>query len=213
MSPKNDDPKWTSQHLVPSYWNSRNCLEWWLWDHFKSSAFNTCPHQLLQVMMGGHWTQLLSKGQYHQQYTHLFQPHTTRVKQDLNQDIALNIIGPILAGTLTTWCLRMVFENGSYTKKGYVTQKDIGPVKAKCCCDEGDPPHSVSIQSSVHCLSLNKEKKQFWELLRMKKTVLRIVTYERLEILLGCNAEWTVEGVKMKHYTEDWERCQNIWDE
>ena len=51
-------------------------------------------------------------------HTPISVPHhwKKRVKEDLDRDVALGIIEPVLVGTQTTWCSRMVValkKNGS----------------------------------------------------------------------------------------------------
>ena len=79
--------------------------------YFKSSAFNTCPHQPLQMMTGKpqyiRFTQGAKPSAVH---TPIPVPHhwKKRVKQDLDREVALGIIEPVPTGTPTVWCSRMV---------------------------------------------------------------------------------------------------------
>ena len=79
--------------------------------NFKSSAFNICPHQPLQMMtrrpLDITFTQGAKPSAVH---TPIPVPHhwKKRVKQDLDRDVALGIIEPVPTGTPTVWCSRMV---------------------------------------------------------------------------------------------------------
>ena len=95
----------------PPITSNRDCLELWLWEHFKSSAFNTCLHQPLQMMTGRSldimFTEEAKPSVVH---TPIPVPHhwKKRVKQDFNRDIALGIIEPVPTGTPMVWCSRMI---------------------------------------------------------------------------------------------------------
>lgn len=91
--------------------DNRERLEKWLREHFKSSAFNTCPHQPLQVMVGRPLDITFTPGAKPSAiHTPIPVPHhwKKRVKDDLDRDVALGIIEPVPAGTPTIWCSRMV---------------------------------------------------------------------------------------------------------
>lgn len=86
-------------------------LEQWLREHFKSSAFNTSPHQPLQVMTGRPLDITFAWGvKPSAVHTPIPVPHhwKKKVKEDLDRDVALGIIELVPAGTPTVWCSRMV---------------------------------------------------------------------------------------------------------
>ena len=90
---------------------NRHTLERWIYEHFKSSAFNTCPHQPLQTMEGKPLNITFVPGATPTAvHTPIPVPHhwKKRVKADLDRDVALGIIEAVPVGTPTTWCSRMV---------------------------------------------------------------------------------------------------------
>ena len=90
---------------------NRLALEQWLMEHFKSSAFNTCPHQQLQVMTGKPLDITFDRdAKPSAVHTPIPVPHhwKKKVKEDLDRDVRLGIIEPVPAGTPTLWCSRMV---------------------------------------------------------------------------------------------------------
>ena len=95
----------------PPIASNRDRLELWLREHFKSSAFNTCPHQPFQMMTGRPlditFTQEAKPSAVH---TPIPVPYhwKKRVKQELDREVALGIIEPVPIGTPTVWCPRMV---------------------------------------------------------------------------------------------------------
>ena len=71
----------------PPIASNRDRLELWLWEHFKSSAFNTCPHQPLQMMTGRPLDITFTQGAKPSVvHTPIPVPHhwKKRVKQDLD---------------------------------------------------------------------------------------------------------------------------------
>ena len=95
----------------PPIASNRDRLELWLREHFKSSAFNICPHQPLQMMTGRPLDIMFTQGAKPSAvHTPIPVPHhwKKRVKQDLDRDVALGIIEPVPTGTPTVWCSRMV---------------------------------------------------------------------------------------------------------
>ena len=94
----------------PPIASNRDRLELWLPEHFKSSAFNTCPHQPLQMMTGRPLDiTFIQRTKPSAVHTPIPVPHhwKKRVKQDLYRDIALGIIEPVPTGTPTVLCSRM----------------------------------------------------------------------------------------------------------
>ena len=90
---------------------NRHQLEKWIKEHFKSSAFNTCPLQLLQAMAGKLLDVAFVPGAKPTAvYTPISEPHhwKKRVKQDLDRDVTFGIIVTVQVRTLTTWCSRMM---------------------------------------------------------------------------------------------------------
>ena len=86
-------------------------LEKWIRQRYASSAFNTCEHQPLPIMSGEPLTITFkpnAKPVAH--HTPIPVPHhwKSRVKDDLDRDVRLNIIEPVPPGTPTIWCSRMV---------------------------------------------------------------------------------------------------------
>ena len=103
-------PKPESIPFKPTEAN-RDALERWLREHFRSSAFNTCPHQRLQVMTGRPLDITFARGAKPLAvHTPISVPHhwEKKVKEDLDRDVRLGIIEPVPAGTPTIWCSRMV---------------------------------------------------------------------------------------------------------
>lgn len=98
------------QCLVPSH---PFRLEWWIQDHFKSSAFNTCPHHPLGYDRKAIGHYLHPDVMLSVVYTPITVPHhwKKRVKQDLDQNIVLGIIEWVPTGTPTTWYSRMVITS------------------------------------------------------------------------------------------------------
>lgn len=90
---------------------NRDKLQQWLLECFKSSAFNTCPHQPLQTMEGKPMDiEFIPGAKPTAVHTPIPVPHhwKKRVKEELDRDVALGIIEPVPVGTPTTWCSRMV---------------------------------------------------------------------------------------------------------
>ena len=103
-------PKPESIPFKPTEAN-RDALERWLREHFRSSAFNTCPHQRLQVMSGRPLDITFAReAKPSAVHTPIPVPHhwKKKVKEDLDRDVRLGIIEPVPAGTPTIWCSRMV---------------------------------------------------------------------------------------------------------
>ena len=97
--------------LFPPNASCRDRLELWLREHFKSSAFNTCSHQPLQIMTGRPLDITFTLGANPSAvHTPIPVPHhwKKRVKQDLDRDVALGIIEPVPTGNPTVLCSRMV---------------------------------------------------------------------------------------------------------
>ena len=79
--------------------------------HFKSSGFNTCPHQPLQIMTRRPLNITFTQGAKPLVvHTPISVPHhrKKRSKQDLDRDVALGIFEPVPTGTHTVWYSRMV---------------------------------------------------------------------------------------------------------
>ena len=90
---------------------NRHQLEQWIVDHFKSSAFNICPHQPLQIMEGKPLKiTFVPDATPTAVHTPIPVPHhwKKKVKEDLDRDVALGIIEAVPVGTPTAWCSRMV---------------------------------------------------------------------------------------------------------
>lgn len=94
-------------------------LQQWIVDTYKSSAFNTCPHQPLPMMHGPPLKIHLKDTKPVAVHTPIPVPLHWRdaVKADLDRDVALGVIEPVPIGTPTTWCSRAV----------YVAKKDGAP--------------------------------------------------------------------------------------
>lgn len=106
----NVPPKPDSIPFAPTEEN-RPRLERWMKEHFESSAFNVCPHQQLQAMEGKPMDITFIPGAKPSAvHTPIPVPHhwKKRVKEDLDRDVALDIVEPVPVGTPTTWCSRMV---------------------------------------------------------------------------------------------------------
>ena len=90
---------------------NRDILENYLLEHFKSSTFNTCTHQLLPEMHGPVMRLMVDR---------IAKPVAIHkaipvpihfqeaVKAGLDSDVRLGVIEPVPEGTPTTWCHRMV---------------------------------------------------------------------------------------------------------
>ena len=86
-------------------------LKEWLLSTFASSAFNTCPHQPLPIMLGKPVTvHFKPDATPHAVHTPIPVPHhwKEKVKADIDRDTRLGIIEPVPQGTITPWCARMV---------------------------------------------------------------------------------------------------------
>ena len=135
----------------PPIASNRDRLELWLREHFKSSAFNTCPHQPLQMMtrkpLDITFTQGAKPSAVHKPIP---VPHhwNKRVKQDLDRDIALGIIEPVPTGTPT----------GSRTEKGWISQEGSGPAKIRYCYKEREIHHTPSPFNQVSVVSARTKK-------------------------------------------------------
>ena len=95
----------------PAEEGNREKLEHWIRDHFASSAFNTCEHQLLQEMTGAPLDiQFKADTSPTAVHTPIPVPHhwKRQVKAGLDQDVRLGIIEPVPQGNPTRWCSRMV---------------------------------------------------------------------------------------------------------
>ena len=89
----------------------RQQIQDWIKERYSTSAFNTCPHQKLQVMKGEPLK--ITFANEHTPYaTHkpIPVPHHWKeeVKRQLDADVALGIIEPVPQGAPTRWCARMV---------------------------------------------------------------------------------------------------------
>lgn len=95
----------------PATPDHRQELEVWIKRYYSGCAFNTCPHQELQVMKGEP-LKISFKPDYAPRAIHkpIPIPHhwKERVKSQLDADVALGIIEPVPQGVPTRWCSRMV---------------------------------------------------------------------------------------------------------
>ena len=95
----------------PATEENREKLENWLLDHYKSSTFNVCKHQLLPLMSGPPMRLTVDPdAQPTAHHTPIPVPihWLDDVKADLDQDVRLGVIEPVPIGTPVTWCHRMV---------------------------------------------------------------------------------------------------------
>ena len=70
------------------------------------------------------------------------------VKADLDRDVALGIIEPVLRGTPTVWCSRMVVAP---KKDNSHTTMHSRPPKVKPSHLTRNAPHPIPFQSSIYC--------------------------------------------------------------
>ena len=109
--PRKDAPEKPMEMPYPPTEENVEKIQAWLIDNFKSSAFNTCTHQPLNVMSGAPM-KIVFKEDYteHRVHTPIEVPHywKYKVKEDIDMDVRLGIIEPVPQGTPTTWCTRMV---------------------------------------------------------------------------------------------------------
>ena len=95
----------------PSTPENRDNLEKFLLQHYASSAFNVCEHQLLPKMtskpLNIHFRPDAEPKAFH---CPIPVPHhwKKQVKADLDRDVRLDIIEPVPPGTPTVWCSKMV---------------------------------------------------------------------------------------------------------
>ena len=109
--PKRTAPPPLPDLPFPAMDSNRSRLEKYLLSYYKSSTFNTCPHQPLPHMSGPHMKLMVDPEATPVAYNspipvplHFLEP----VKADLDRDVRLGVIEPVPTGTPTTWCHRMV---------------------------------------------------------------------------------------------------------
>ena len=141
---------------------------------YSASAFNTCPHQKLQVMTGEP-LQISFASEYTPYAAHkpIPVPHHWKeeVKRKLDADVALGIIEPVSQGIPTRWCARMVVvpkKDGSprrtvdlqslnkvtlrethHTPSPFNIVSVIPPKKKKTVLDAWNGYHSVPLSPSA----------------------------------------------------------------
>ena len=95
----------------PATDSNRSRLEEYLLNYYKSSTFNTCPHQPLPHMSGPPMKLMIDPKATPVAHNspipvplHFLEP----VKADLERDVRLGVIEAVPTGTPTKWCHRMV---------------------------------------------------------------------------------------------------------
>jgi hypothetical protein len=86
-------------------------LQEWLLDHYRSSMFNTCPHQILPGMTGPELKLALKPGATPTCHTipHRVPLHwKVQIEEGLKRDIKMGIIEELPANTPAKWCHKMV---------------------------------------------------------------------------------------------------------
>ena len=86
-------------------------LQQYLLDRYKSSTFNTCEHQSLQLMAGPLMQLMVdSNATPVAHHTPVLVPlhWQEEVKAGLDQDVSLGVTEPVPVGDPVTWCHRMV---------------------------------------------------------------------------------------------------------
>ena len=95
----------------PASEENRERLQQYLLDFYKSSTFNTCPHQTLPLMEGPPLKLMIDSNTKPVAY------HTPvpipihwqkQVKEGIDQDVRLGVLEPVPVGEPVTWCHRMV---------------------------------------------------------------------------------------------------------
>lgn len=108
---RTDCPQRPDKLPYPATTNHREDFEEWIKRYYSASAFNTCPHQELQVMKSEP-LKFAFKPDYTPRAIHkpIPIPHhwKEKVKAQLDADVALGIIEPVPQGIPTQWCLRIV---------------------------------------------------------------------------------------------------------
>ena len=95
----------------PATEENREKLETWLLEHYKSSTFNVCEHQVLPMMAGPPLRLMVDPTARPVAY-HTPIPVPVHwqddVKAGLDRDVRLGVIEPVPVGTPVTWCHKMV---------------------------------------------------------------------------------------------------------
>ena len=111
---------------------NRDNLKNWLLGHYKSSTFNTCPHQPLPMMNTPPVAIMLRpdfKPVVHHISRQVALHHRNEVYKQLMQDVALGVIEPVPLGVEVTNCFQMVIMRKS----------------------DGSPRRTVDYQGVLHC--------------------------------------------------------------
>jgi len=144
-------------------------LEQYILEHYKSSTFNTCEHQLLPLMSGPPVKLMIDEDA---EPTAFHSPIPVpihwqdQVKADLDRDVRLGVIEPVPIGEPVTWCHRMVVcakKNGTprrtvdfqplnthatrethHTQSPYHQVRSVSPSSKKTVSDAWNGYHSVS---------------------------------------------------------------------
>ena len=104
-------PPRPSSPPLPTTEQNVGALTKWLLDFYKSSTFNTCPHQPLPKMSGPPMKLMVDpNAQPVASHSPIPVPvhWHDEVKAGLDQDVNLGVIEPVPVGTPVTWCHKMV---------------------------------------------------------------------------------------------------------
>lgn len=109
--PKRTLPPSPPQPPLPLTDSNRLQLEKFLLDFYASSTFNTCPHQPLPQMTGPPMKLMIDPKAIpvaHHKATPVPLHFYEKVKEDLDRDVNLGVLGVVPPNTPTEWCHRMV---------------------------------------------------------------------------------------------------------
>lgn len=96
---------------VPATGDNVRSLEEYLLNYYKSSTFNTCPHQLLPLMNAPQLRLYIddhASPVAHNKPIPVPIHWQDEVKSGLDQDVRLGVLEPVPIGTTVTWCHQMV---------------------------------------------------------------------------------------------------------
>ena len=153
-----------------------DALKVWILDYYKSSSFNTCPHQRLPKMHGPPMRLMIDKNATPPDPWHTPIPvplyWQDEVKAGLDQDVQLGVIRPVPIGEPVTWCHRMVVcpkKNGRprrtvdlqelnkfaarethHTQSPYLQARSVPSGKLKTVFDCWNGYHSIPLHKDDH---------------------------------------------------------------